>query len=93
MNRGSILRMVKLDQASIPAAGSRFVSLWYDGRGVKLTTPSPFGIEVKKDAQCEVGQSYLPDWVQNGSPAHTAHPRLGTLRYKACKSVLTQLYL
>jgi hypothetical protein len=81
MNRGSILGMVKHDQASIPHVGSRFFSLWYDGRGVKLTTPSPFGIEVKNDAQCAVGQCYLPERVQNGSPAHTAYPRLGTLSW------------
>jgi len=61
--------------------GSRLFPLWYHGWGVKLNTPPSYGIEVKNDARCTVGQLFLPDRVQIGSPAHTAYPRLGTLSW------------
>jgi len=73
--------MVNHDQASVLVVESRLFPLWYHGRGVKLNTPSSYGIEVKDDTLCVVGQLNLPDRVQIGSPTHTAYTRLGTLSW------------
>jgi hypothetical protein len=64
--------MVNHDQASVLVVEYRLFPLWYHGRSVKLNTPSSYGIEVKDDELCAVGQLNLPDRVQIESPAPTA---------------------